>query len=171
MSSASQGNSMTDKTVLHCRTAWYRCCTAVVSSVKFEGKHVLPASSIGFSRCCRQDPGLTPTGKKLLLMVLHLPLMLLWSMRMRTRANPVPLASGERVRAGKQHAVPALTFYPLIATEFRLQETKLTTCYRGDTPPHQHGVEPPSASLIIRASELKKLSLLVSHAPPLRTSQ
>ena len=119
MSSASQGNSMTDKTVLHCRTAWYRCCTAVVSSVKFEGKHVLPASSIGFSRCCRQDPGLTPTGKKLLLMVLHLPLMLLWSMRMRTRPNPVPLASGERVRAGKQHAVPALTFYPLKATERR----------------------------------------------------
>ena len=65
----------------------------------------------------------------------------------------------------------ALIFYPLTATESRLRETQIVTYYTGYTPPHQHGVGPPSAALIVRASELQKRSLPVSRAAPLGASR
>ena len=72
----------------------------------------------------------------------------------------MPLASGlRRVRRGTQQPAPALSFPPLTAAERRLRETQLATNYSGDTPPHQHGIGPPTTASIVRASELQKRSL------------
>ena len=159
---------------MHSRTRGYRyeyfysslvrLCEISRKTCPVTGKEV----SKRFARCCRQAPGLRSHGDEATAAVFFFfaggGAAVVW-VHSRAEHFSFGLWVEKRVRRGTQQPVrrPCL-FYPLTATERRLRESKLAANYVGDTTPHMHDVAPPTAALIIRASELQKGYLCLARA-------